>query len=87
MLSGEFGGEVDYFIPWDFPLHEDKSIQGSSEKAERAFQEKYSVIYNHLWQHKEKLSKRNKAEAGIRYGCMQCKDVPIPTTQNLQKKH
>jgi hypothetical protein len=55
------------FIPWHFPLHKDKSITGVSEKAERAFQGQYPIIYNHLLQYKDKLSKRNKAETGIRY--------------------
>ncbi len=55
------------FIPWHFPLHTDKSIQGASEKAEEAFSKKYPDIYNHLLQHKEKLSQRNTAETGIRY--------------------
>ncbi len=55
------------FIPWHFPLHKDKSITGASEKAEKAFQGQYPIIYNHLLQYKDKLSKRNKAETGIRY--------------------
>jgi len=55
------------FIPWHFPLHNDNSITGSSEKAEKAFQKEYPAIYEHLLQYKDKLSKRNKAETGIRY--------------------
>jgi len=55
------------FIPWHFPLHEDLSIQGASEKAEREFQKQYPVIYNHLLKFKEPLLKRNKEETGIRY--------------------
>ena len=55
------------YIPWHFPLHFDKTIQGASEKAEREFQKQYPVVYSHLLQYKEPLSKRNKAETGIRY--------------------
>ncbi len=55
------------FIPWHFPLHEDTSIQGASEKAEKEFQKQYPAIYNHLLEFKEPLSKRNKEETGIRY--------------------
>ena len=55
------------FIPWHFPLHKDTSIQGSSPKAEEAFEAQYPAIYNHLLQHKTELSNRNKAETGIRY--------------------
>ena len=55
------------FVPWHFPLHLDSSIQGGSDVAEKAFAEQYVAIYNHLLQHKGKLSARNKAETGIRY--------------------
>lgn len=55
------------FIPWHFPLHLDNSISGSSELAESKLKEDYSVLYNHLLNHKEKLSERNKEETGIRY--------------------
>ncbi|WP_366146305.1 TaqI-like C-terminal specificity domain-containing protein [Crocosphaera sp.] len=55
------------FIPWHFPLHEDNSIVGASMQAEEAFQYQYPAIYNHLYQFKDKLSARNKAETGIRY--------------------
>lgn len=55
------------WIPWHFPLHFDNSIQGASEKAEKAFTEQYPAVYNHLLQYKSKLSARNKAETGIRY--------------------
>ena len=55
------------FIPWHFPLHNDKSIQGASEKAEKEFKKQYPSVYNHLLQYKEALSKRNKEETGIRY--------------------
>ncbi len=63
----EFAELYIIFIPWHFPLHKDESISGNSEKAERAFQKEYSVIYNHLLQFKLALEKRNKEETGIRY--------------------
>lgn len=63
----EWAGLYVIFIPWHFPLHDDASIQGASEKAEKAFQNRYPAIYNHLIQFKELLSKRNAAETGIRY--------------------
>jgi hypothetical protein len=55
------------FIPWHFPLHNDTSIQGASEKAENEFIRQYPSVYNHLLKYKESLSKRNKEETGIRY--------------------
>ena len=55
------------YIPWHFPFQFDESIQGASEKAEKAFSEQYSAVYSHMLQYKEPLSKRNKAETGIRY--------------------
>ena len=55
------------YIPWHFPYQFDESIKGASEKAEEAFKEQYSAVYNHMIQYKEPLSKRNKAETGIRY--------------------
>ena len=55
------------FIPWHFPYQFDESIQGASEKAENAFREQYPAVYSHMLQYKEPLSKRNKAETGIRY--------------------
>jgi len=55
------------FIPWHFPLHNDQTIQGASEKAEKAFEVQYPAIYHHLLQYKKELSNRNKAETGIRY--------------------
>jgi len=55
------------FIPWHFPLHNDESIKGSSQKAEKEFQRQYPLIYNHLLKYKDDLSKRNQAETGIRY--------------------
>ena len=55
------------YIPWHFPFQFDESIQGASEKAEQAFMEQYPTVYSHMLQYKEPLSKRNKAETGIRY--------------------
>ena len=55
------------YIPWHFPYQFDDSIQGASEKAEKAFKEQYPAVYSHMLQYKEQLSKRNKAETGIRY--------------------
>ena len=55
------------YIPWHFPYQFDDSIQGASEKAEMAFKEQYPAVYSHMLQYKEPLSKRNKAETGIRY--------------------
>jgi hypothetical protein len=63
----EWAGLWVIFIPWHFPLHNDKSIQGASEKAEKEFKKQYPSVYNHLLQYKEALSKRNKEETGIRY--------------------
>ena len=55
------------YIPWHFPYQFDESIQGASENAEKAFKEKYPSVYSHMLQYKDQLSKRNKAETGIRY--------------------
>lgn len=65
--KAEFADLWLIFIPWHFPLHNDNAISGNSKKSEKAFQKKYSAIYEHLLQHKDKLSKRNKEETGIRY--------------------
>jgi hypothetical protein len=55
------------FIPWHFPLHEDPSISGASQKAESEFRKCYPAIYKHLLKFKAELSDRNKEETGIRY--------------------
>lgn len=55
------------YIPWHFPFHEDTTIQGASEKAEKEFASAYPSIYNYLLQFKDKLLARNTAETGIRY--------------------
>ena len=62
-----FAGLYLLFIPWHFPLHNNKDIVGASQEAEKAFQQEYPAIYNHLLQYKTQLSSRNKAETGIRY--------------------
>jgi len=63
----EFADLYLLFIPWHFPLQNDTTIQGASEKAEQAFEKQYPAIYNHLLKYKKELSNRNKAETGIRY--------------------
>ena len=55
------------YVPWHFPCQLDESIKGASLKAEKAFKDQYPVLYSHLAQYKEQLSKRNIAETGIRY--------------------
>jgi len=63
----EFAGLYILFIPWHFPLQEDPSVTGASQRAEIEFDKQYPAIYYHLLEHKERLSKRNKSETGIRY--------------------
>ena len=64
----EFANLYLLFIPWHFPLHLAKpEIKGASLEAEKAFENQYPAIYNHLLQYKKELSNRNKAETGIRY--------------------
>ena len=55
------------YIPWHFPNQFDDGIQGASEEAEKAFKEQYPAVYSYMLQYKDPLSKRNKAETGIRY--------------------
>jgi len=55
------------YIPWHFPLHNDKYITGASLKAEEEFKKKYPALYSYLLQFKDRLLKRNKEETGIRY--------------------
>jgi len=63
----EWAGLWVIFVPWHFPLHQDSSIQGVSEKAEKEFKKEYPIIYNHLLKYKDELLKRNQEETGIRY--------------------
>lgn len=65
--KAKWAGLYVIFIPWHFPLHEDMSIQGASNKADRSFQQHYPAVYNHLLKFKDQLSKRNATETGIRY--------------------
>ncbi|MFJ1263110.1 type II restriction endonuclease, partial [Capnocytophaga canis] len=65
--SYDFADLYLIFIPWHFPLHNDPNIRGASIEAEKAFENQYPAIYNHLLQYKQQLSNRNKAETGIRY--------------------
>ena len=55
------------YVPWHFPIEDDNSIVGASERAEQLFQDQYPAVYAHLVSYKEKLFERNKAETGIRY--------------------
>ncbi|MGC8735096.1 MAG: Eco57I restriction-modification methylase domain-containing protein, partial [bacterium] len=55
------------YIPWHFPLHEDKTISGASQKAEDEFKKQFPTLYNYLLNYKEQLSNRNKDETGVRY--------------------
>ena len=55
------------FIPWHYPLHEDKSVEGASTLAEQRLIEDYPELYEHLSSHSENLKNRNKSETGIRY--------------------
>ena len=48
-------------------MQNDPNIKGASVKAEEEFKKQYPAVYSYLEGHKEKLSKRNKAETGIRY--------------------
>ncbi len=63
----EFAGKYLLFIPWHFPLHKNGSISGSSQEAAQEFQKQYPAVFKHLLKHKERLSKRNQSETGIRY--------------------
>ena len=63
----EWAGLYLIYIPWHFPYQFDPTIQGASKEAEEAFKEQYPSVYSHLLQYKVPLSKRNKAETGIRY--------------------
>ena len=63
----ESNNENLLFVPWHFPLHNDASISGASEKAEKKLKTEYSSLYKHLQKFKNELSERNKEETGIRY--------------------
>jgi hypothetical protein len=55
------------YLPWHFPLHEDKTITGASKKSETEFKNNYPVIYQYISQFKTELKQRNLAETDIRY--------------------
>lgn len=55
------------YIPWHFPCHFDENIQGASKKAEYEFEKQFPSVYSHMLKYKGPLSRRNKAETGIRY--------------------
>lgn len=63
----DFNEKYLLYIPWHFPLHEDKNIKGASVKAEDEFSLNYPAVYEYLKTFKSKLSKRNQSETGIRY--------------------
>ena len=65
--KAEFADLWLIWIPWHFPLHQDKTIKGVSLKAEELFKIEYPSVYNYLLSYKPKLENRNKAETGIRY--------------------
>jgi adenine-specific DNA-methyltransferase len=60
-------GEWIIYLPWHFPLHDDLSITKASKEAERSFSKEYPFLYNYFQEFKDKLSKRNQSETGIRY--------------------
>ncbi|WP_343286662.1 TaqI-like C-terminal specificity domain-containing protein [Helicobacter sp. 11S02596-1] len=60
----EWGNIWLLFIPWHFP----NTLQPKSmEENEKDFTRLYPQLYNHLLEHKNRLSKRNQDETGIRY--------------------
>ncbi|EDP2349245.1 TPA: Eco57I restriction-modification methylase domain-containing protein [Campylobacter jejuni] len=62
--SYEWAGLWVIFIPWHFPnVEKPKTILEN----EQDLKEQYPSLYKHLLSHKERLSKRNKEETGIRY--------------------
>ena len=63
----KWAGKWIIYIPWHFPLHNDKSISGASLEAEQEFEKKYPALYNYFLQFKDRLLKRNKEETGIKY--------------------
>lgn len=55
------------YIPWHFPLENDKDIKGASDEAESSFVLLYPTLYEYLLHHKKELGERNKSETDIRY--------------------
>lgn len=62
--SYEWAGLWIIFIPWHFPNVEKPKTMLENEQD---LKEQYPSLYKHLLSHKERLSKRNKEETGIRY--------------------
>ncbi|EAK0419835.1 class I SAM-dependent DNA methyltransferase [Campylobacter jejuni] len=62
--SYEWTGLWVIFIPWHFPNVEKPKTMLENEQD---LKEQYPSLYKHLLSHKERLSKRNKEETGIRY--------------------
>lgn len=62
--SYEWAGLWVIFIPWHFPNVEKPKTMLENEQDSK---EQYPSLYKHLSSHKERLSKRNKDETGIRY--------------------
>lgn len=62
--SYERAGLWVIFIPWHFPNVEKPKTMSENEQD---LKEQYPSLYKHLLSHKERLSKRNKDETGIRY--------------------
>lgn len=73
------------FIPWHFPLH-NENINGASQLAEIEFENKYPAVYKHLLKFKENLSKRNKAETGIRYEWYALQRASSTFAENYEKE-
>ncbi len=48
-------------------MHNNPKVVGASLEAEKAFENQYPAVYNHLLKYKTELSNRNQAETGIRY--------------------
>jgi len=65
--KAEFADLWLIYVPWHFPLHKNAEVKGVSVKAENEFKYQFPAVFNHLLNHKEKLSARNKAETGIHY--------------------
>ncbi len=63
----EWSGLWVIFIPWHFPLQNDKTIQGASKNAESEFMKLHPTVYAHLKEYRKDLESRNKDETGIRY--------------------
>jgi hypothetical protein len=55
------------YLPWHFPLHEDKTITGASKNAEMEFKNNYPVIFQYISRFKTELKQRNLAETDISY--------------------